>query len=284
MTDSTSIPSRLLQALKWPLQKLALRVLRDVHRRLDELDLRLAIVETGLGPKHGRLVTLEERLLAVERRTIDLRRYALEEIAEYLQFAQIAGDYCEFGVAEGHAFINAHELMGRSFPDMRFHAFDSFEGLPRPQGVDAQGAYTGAFHEGQFACSLDAFTGRLRSAQIAEQQVTVHQGWFDRTLSAGQPADAIAAVAVAWVDCDLYESTVPVLNFLASRLKPGSVVVFDDWGCYRNQPDSGEQRACREWLDANPQLRLDLLFSYGWTGRVFTVSAASSHDRSPTKS
>jgi O-methyltransferase len=284
LTESTSIPSRLLQALKWPLQKLALRVLRDVHRRLDELDLRLAIVETGLGPKRGRLVTLEERLLAVERRAIDLRRYALEEIAEYLQFAQIAGDYCEFGVAEGHAFVNAHELMGRSFPDMRFHAFDSFEGLPRPQGVDAQGAYTGAFHEGQFACSLDAFTGRLRSLQVPEAQVSIHKGWFDRTLAAGQPADAIETVAVAWVDCDLYESTVPVLNFLASRLKPGSVVVFDDWGCYRNQPDSGEQRACREWLDANPQLRLDPLFSYGWTGRVFTVSAAPTVDRSSPQS
>jgi O-methyltransferase len=261
---------RLLLALKWPLQKLLLRILRDVHRRIDELDIRLGIVEG--------------RLLAVERRTIDLRRYALEEIAEYLQFSQIAGDYCEFGVAEGHAFINAHELMARSFPGMRFHAFDSFEGLPRPQGVDAQGAYTGAFHEGQFACSLEAFTGRLRSSQIAEQRVSVYQGWFDRTLAAGQPADAIEAVAVAWVDCDLYESTVPVLNFLTSRLKPGSVVVFDDWGCYRNQPDSGEQRACSEWLDANPQLRLNLLFSYGWTGRVFTVSAASAHDRSPTKS
>jgi O-methyltransferase len=277
MSVSNGVLHGALAALKRPLQKLALRVLRDVHRRIDELDIRL-------GNAEGRFGIVEGRLLRVERRAVDLRRYALEEIAEYLRFAQITGDYCEFGVAEGHAFINAHKLMGRSFPEMRFHAFDSFEGLPRPQGVDAQGAYTGAFHEGQFACSLEAFTGRLRSAQIAEQRVTVHQGWFDRTLAAGQPADAIAAVAVAWVDCDLYESTVPVLNFLASRLKPGSVVVFDDWGCYRNQPDSGEQRACREWLDANPQLRLDLLFSYGWTGRVFTVSAASAHDRPPTKS
>ena len=284
MSPSTSPLQRLLLILKHPLQRLLLRILRDIHRRLDELDLRLGISEGRSGAVDGRLDRIEGRLLALERRAIDLRRYALEEIAEYLQFAEIAGDYCEFGVAEGHAFINAHQLMARSFPDMRFHAFDSFEGLPSPQGIDAQGAYTGAFHQGQFACSLEAFTGRLRSAQIAEQRVSVHQGWFDRTLAAGQSADAIATVAVAWVDCDLYESTVPVLSFLASRLKPGSVVVFDDWGCYRNQPDRGEQRACREWLDANPQLRLDLLFSYGWTGRVFTVSAASATDRSSPKS
>jgi O-methyltransferase len=260
----------LVRLIKYPLQKVLLRVLRDVHSRIDNINLRLG--------------SIEDRFPAVERRVIDCRRYALEEINEYLQYAMIDGDYCEFGVAYGHTFINAYDLFSRHSPLMRFHAFDSFAGLPRPQGVDAQGAYTGAFHEGQFACSLEAFTGRLHSVQIEEQRVTAHQGWFDRTLAAGQPADEIAAVAVAWVDCDLYESTVPVLNFLASRLKPGSVVVFDDWGCYRNQPDSGEQRACREWLDANPQLRLDPLFSYGWTGRVFTVSSAPTVDRSSPQS
>lgn len=262
LIESTSLLSRLMQALKWPLQKLALRVLRDVHRRFDDIDLRL--------------LTIHERLLAVERRAIDLRRYALEEITQYLQFAQITGDYCEFGVAEGHAFVNAYELMGRSNPEMHFHAFDSFEGLPRPKGIDVQGTYTGAFHEGQFACKQEAFTKRLHSLNIPEHRLTIHKGWFDHTLNTGQPAEVIGTIAVAWVDCDLYESTVPVLRFLTSRLKPGSVVVFDDWGCYRNQPDSGEQRACREWLAENPQFRLDLLFSYGWTGRVFTASSTPS--------
>lgn len=260
MSSSGSPVSTLLAILKYPLQRLLVRVLRDVHRRMDELDLRLGVTEG--------------RLLGVERRALDLRRYALEEIAGYLQFAEIEGDYCEFGVAEGHAFVNAYELFARPFPELRFHAFDSFEGLPRPQGVDVQGAYTGAFHEGQFACTLEAFTRRLHSLQIAEQRVSVYKGWFDRILAEGQPSAAVEAIAVAWIDCDLYESTVPVLKFLTHRLRPGSVVVFDDWGCYRNQPDKGEQRACREWLDANPQLRLDPLLSYGWTGRAFTVSHA----------
>lgn len=260
MSSNDSPVQSFLAIFKYPLQRLLVRVLRDVHRRIDKLDVRLG--------------NAEGRLLTVEKRAVDLRRYALEEITGYLQFAQIEGDYCEFGVAEGHAFVNAYELAARSFPDMRFHAFDSFEGLPRPQGVDVQGTYTGAFHEGQFACTLDAFTRRLNSLHIAEQRVSVYKGWFDCTLAEGQPSAAIESVAVAWIDCDLYESTVPVLNFLTHRLQPGSVVVFDDWGCYRNQPDKGEQRACHEWLDANPHLRLDPLFSYGWTGRVFSVSNA----------
>lgn len=260
MNDKPSLTQKLLLVLKWPLQKLFLRILRDVHRRIDELDLRLG--------------TIEGRFSAVERRAMDLRRYALEEIAEYLHYAQLAGDYCEFGVSGGHTFIIAHELVARAFPEMRFHAFDSFEGLPRPQGIDVQGAYTGAFHEGQFACALEAFTDRLRSLRIPEQSVSVHKGWFNRTLEKDQPSAAIGTVAVAWVDCDLYESTVPVLGFLAPRLQSGSVIVFDDWGCYRNQPNSGQQQACREWLEANPQLSLNPLLSYGWTGRVFTVTVS----------
>jgi hypothetical protein len=73
------------------------------------------------------------------------------------------------------------------------------------------------------------------------------------------------------VDCDFYESTVPVLNFLTSKLSVGSVIMFDDWRCYRNLPDFGQQRACREWLEANPQIKLNELLSVGWHGIAFTV-------------
>jgi len=78
---------------------------------------------------------------------------------------------------------------------------------------------------------------------------------------------------VAWIDCDLYDSTVPVLEYLAPRLTVGSVVVFDDWRCYRNHPDFGEQRACREWLQRNPRLSLRELLSFGWNGIAFTVAS-----------
>jgi O-methyltransferase len=82
---------------------------------------------------------------------------------------------------------------------------------------------------------------------------------------------AIERIAVAWIDCDLYESTVPVLKFITPHLCVGSVIVFDDWRCYRNHPDFGEQRACREWLEANPGIKLRELLSFGWNGIAFTI-------------
>ena len=78
-------------------------------------------------------------------------------------------------------------------------------------------------------------------------------------------------IAMTWIDCDLYESTVPVLDFITPYLAVGTVIVFDDWRCFRNHPDFGEQRACREWLESNKQIQLAELFAYGCCGMVFTV-------------
>ena len=98
-------------------------------------------------------------------------------------------------------------------------------------------------------------------------------GFFDQSLVSERVQQLdLQQVAVAWIDCDLYASTVPVLDYLTDKLTCGSVLAFDDWRCYRNLPDYGEQRACREWLEANPQIELHELFSFGWHGLAFTVN------------
>ena len=93
------------------------------------------------------------RIRQLEYRSFNRRFYAIEQTAEYLVGAQISGDYCEFGVYQGGTFTHAAQQMAPLFPDMRFVAFDSFEGLPHPKGVDADSGYTSHFYEQQFACS-----------------------------------------------------------------------------------------------------------------------------------
>ena len=58
------------------------------------------------------------------------------------------------------------------------------------------------------------------------------------------------------IDCDLYESTVPVLEFLTDLVGQGTILIFHDWFRFRASPNCGEQRACREWLERNPHLEL----------------------------
>lgn len=219
-----------------------------------------------------RVINLAERVDALEYQAFNRRYYAIHQIAEYLISAQIPGDYAEFGVYRGTTFEHAYKSMAYFFDDMKFAAFDSFEGLPKPEGIDAADGYTGNFHEKEFSCTEDEFLANMVAAGVDLKRVTCIKGWFDETLVPPDTAEyGLEKIAAAWIDCDLYKSTVPILNFLTSRLSTGSVLAFDDWRNFRNQPDFGEQKAVGEWLAKNPAIKLRELFSYGWYGVVFTV-------------
>jgi len=204
--------------------------------------------------------------------TLNRRYLAIQEIADYLTGAEIEGDYIEFGVYRGNTFSYAYKRLSNLFPEMKFIACDSFEGLPEMRGKDIEGHYSSGFSKNEFACIKESFMENLKRRGVSLKKVTIIKGWFSDTLKEKNPDIAeIHHIAVAWIDCDLYESTVPVLKFLTSRVTTGSVIVFDDWRCFRNQPDFGEQLACREWLQENTHLKLIELFSFGWHGIAFTV-------------
>jgi len=151
---------------------------------------------------------------------------------------------------------------------MRFFAFDSFEGLPEPLGVDAGGE----FRKGQFACSQAYFEKNLRDNGIEMDRVVIVPGWFDRTLNDALKArTGLQVVSIAFIDCDLYESSVPVLGFLTDVVRQGSILLFDDWFHFKGDPNKGVQRAVSEWLAANPGIRLIPWLPFAHHGHSFIV-------------
>ena len=219
---------------------------------------------------------VETRLGWLEKRLYNRRFAAVEEMADYLTGARVEGDYCEFGVYRGDTFAYVCRLIALSaaLSHMRCFAFDSFKGLPSPRNVDILDGYSSNFKEGDFACSKSEFDENLRAQGVDMTRVRVIEGWFQDTLSEHSATSiGIEKIAAAWIDVDLYESTVPVLQFLTHRLSVGSIVLFDDWRVFRNLPDRGEQRACKEWLRENHQISLRELFSFGHHGAAFTVAS-----------
>ena len=212
-------------------------------------------------------------LTEMERRLQNRRFIAIDELTDYLVGAEIPGDYLEFGVYLGTTFSYACRRLSY-FKGMKFFAFDSFEGLPKPKGIDALNGYSSHFHEHEFLCSEEDFIANLKRENINLDRVRIVKGWYDQTL---KPENAKSygfdKIAAAWIDCDLYESTVPVLQFITLHLSVGSVILFDDWRCFRNLPDFGQQRACREWLSKNSKISLYELFTFGWHGIAFTVGS-----------
>jgi len=120
----------------------------------------------------------------------------------------------EFGVYSGETINHLADLL----TDRTLHGFDSFKGLPK--------AWTG-FRYSKENFDLQGNMPKVRS------NVRLIAGWFDQTLSAFLEKNP-GPVALAHVDCDIYSSTKTVLDLLAPRFVPGSVIAFDEFFNYPN--------------------------------------------------
>ncbi|HEY1710362.1 MAG TPA: class I SAM-dependent methyltransferase [Rhizomicrobium sp.] len=150
-------------------------------------------------------------------------RYVLRKVG--------SGLILEFGVFQGKS-IN---LIADILPDRQIHGFDSFEGLPE--------AWTG------YNMAAATFN-RKGELPTVKKNVALHKGLFSETLApflAKHPDD----VAFIHIDCDLYSSTKIVLDALAHRIKPGTVIAFDE---YHNYP---------QWRDHEHKAFTEFCKSYG---------------------
>ena len=141
----------------------------------------------------------------------------LATLRHALREPRIPGIAVEFGVASGKtaAIIAEH---------LPIVGFDSFDGLPE--------AWRPGFPKGMFARPTPPpFPGELVV------------GWFADTLPGWEPPEPVAFVHI---DCDLYSSTVTVLQHMAPHLRPGVVVVFDEHHGYEGWEDH-EAKAWAEY-------------------------------------
>jgi hypothetical protein len=184
------------------------------------------------------------------------------------------GDYLEFGVYRGFTLWYAQALAkDLGLRGMRFFGFDSFAGLPRPEGVDASGE-SQAFYEGAYQATRASVEKNLSGLGADWERVKLVEGWYDKTLTAeNRRALGLKRAAVCVIDCDFYESARLALEFAAPLLGDGSIVLFDDWTAYQNDPAKGEQRAWAEFLAKNPALKAEPLLDFGG-GKGFTLKAA----------
>jgi O-methyltransferase len=178
---------------------------------------------------------------------------------------KIRGDFAEFGVFKGHTTIEAWKASERhALRDMNFWLFDSFEGLPEVAGEDKGGP----FETGQFSFGRKDYEQKLKHIGMDFKRVKIVPGFFDKTLNG---LNTPREFSVVWIDCDLYESTVPVLDWLTDKLADGAVLCFDDWFTFSGRPDKGEQKAVAEWLEKNPEINLMPYRDFHWGGKSFLV-------------
>lgn len=191
---------------------------------------------------------------------------------------KVEGSYFEFGVYEGGSMLSALKIhkslasrettkfLGSALP-RNFYGFDSFEsGFKYQSETDAHPV----FREGEFTSSLAACRKRLR-----KHRVTLIKGYFEDTIKNKIPETLplTEKCAIAFLDCDLKNSTTIALNFLKPYLQPGSVIILDDVFSYKGDPSLGVQGAWQDFLTENPHIKTREFFSYGCTGKSHIVYA-----------
>lgn len=144
--------------------------------------------------------------------------------------------YLEFGVHKGDTVRWwAEHVAAATYSDDRFIGFDSFEGLPEDWGDLPAGT----------------FSTNGRVPIIPDPRVSFVKGWFSKSLRAfvAQEASASPGIldrrVVVHLDADLYSSTLCALMAIAPFLKPGDILLFDEFGDYMD-----EFRALNDAADA----------------------------------
>ena len=150
----------------------------------------------------------------------ELINYSLDQV-------KISGCYTEFGVFKGGTM----RYMAKRKPTVTFHGFDSFEGLP----------------EDWFGMPLPKSSFTLKGGlPKVPLNVSLHKGWFNETLPVWC-ANYQDKIAFMHIDCDLYSSTVDILENLMNRLQVGTIILFDEYFNYTNWQNH-EYKAWMEFI------------------------------------
>lgn len=198
----------------------------------------------------------------LERKAFFRRAFA------YLAFNRIPGDYVEFGSHGAMTFRLAWSAMRLTGAARHLWAFDSFAGLPAP--ADPRDRHP-RWEPGAMAQGLTEFHVACRAHGMGPGDYTAVAGFYAETLAPASGHPRPERIAFAYIDCDLYSSTVAVLGFLRPRLQSGMLIAFDDWFCDSAEGPSGERAATREAFGAEAAWRLEPYQPIGWHGMSFVV-------------
>ena len=149
---------------------------------------------------------------------------ALELLSASVSRSVPDGLYLEFGVFSGNTISHIAGQVNTTV-----HGFDSFEGLAEDCGIWDKGGFS---------------TGHVLPP--VPDNVVLHKGWFDQTLKPFL-RDNPGHLSFVHVDCDTCQSAAYVLEALAGRMVPGTVIQFDEFFNYPGW-QIGEYKAFTEFV------------------------------------
>lgn len=178
--------------------------------------------------------------------------------------------YWEFGVFKGFSmWFSQMYARTKGLTGMDYYGFDSFEGLPFS---DIDGMKP-AFAEGHYSSPHSFIEKSFKNLEFPVDNLKLFKGFYsDELFKKLSQENKFLPISICVIDVDIYESTVPVLEFIKDHLVVGSIILFDDFNCFLKSDEHGERKALIEFKNKYPNFEFKHLFGFGWHGEVFEVT------------
>lgn len=227
ITPERNLVAQIAQGLRGSLKELAHFIIGSSKTADRDVEHRMYALATEESARYA-LEHMSGALPVAARKYASGGRFDLLEHA--LSLVSVPGFHAEFGVYKGETLTFIAQRV-----DCVVYGFDSFEGLP--------GDWFLGVRKGHFSLN-----GEAPPLNIMQNNYRLLKGWFANSLPmfTSQIEDRAAFLHI---DCALYESAKTVLDGLADRLVPGTVIVFDRYFNYPGWQKHGF-RAFREFCEA----------------------------------
>jgi len=180
-----------------------------------------------------------------------------------LAYARNDGLWLEFGTHDGTT-INLIAQIMHSYgkQDNIIYGFDSFVGLPEDWEKE------GDRHN---------FDLKGKPPNAPWKNVAFVKGWFKETIpkflknTKKQLDGSLINAAMIHIDCDIYSSCITVLEGFKDRIKPGTVIMFDEIHDGAREHPTYKEHEYKAWLEFSEKYKV----KYDWLAHVKDSGQAS---------
>jgi len=161
------------------------------------------------------------------------------------------------------------EARHHNMDSINFLAFDSFAGLPKNKGDDELGE---KWEIGELATTEEQFMDLIENHRLYLERIKLIPGFYKTSLIESRKQELMVQgykSSFVCIDCDLYESAVPVFQFIEEFLQEGTVVYIDDyWAGYKGNPNKGVSKSFTEFQETSNWKFAEYL-NISWLGKSF---------------
>ena len=209
------------------------------------------------------------------------KAYALKMSFWHLNVDRIDGAYVEFGVASGNSMRSAEIAERRSYSNSlginrikrNLYGFDTFSEFSSQSSEDSHQVWSG----NNFSVEIERVKKRFKKYK---KRIILYKLDLSKVFINKHDVNLFIkdqCVAIALFDMDLGDPTYKALDWIAPKLRSGSIIIFDEFFAFAGDPNKGEHQAWKLFLKEHPEINYRTFFQYGDGGIAFQITVSKNN-------